>query len=203
MKKNTNKHEMAHLFRTYDHHRRRLPINSRSDRPNSRPNPRNPVEQTGPADSSLIWEVARATSAAPTYFNTIKIGEDEYGDGGFGVNNPSTRLFWEVSQMNNNNVSANGQESRDSLDFRQGSGANPLAGSMLRRKSPQIVKRHIWKWSDLVSRLAITNTSASTYRKRQQKAPKSLPNGNTSRTEHGSGLATAESHSIEDLDKSN
>ncbi|KIN03395.1 hypothetical protein OIDMADRAFT_83832, partial [Oidiodendron maius Zn] len=54
-----------------------------------------------------IWEVARATSAAPTYFNTIKIGENEYGDAGFGVNNPSTRLFWEVCQMNNENVSAN------------------------------------------------------------------------------------------------
>ncbi|KAH9216656.1 hypothetical protein DL95DRAFT_272200, partial [Leptodontidium sp. 2 PMI_412] len=54
-----------------------------------------------------IWQVARATSAAPTYFNTIKIGEDEYGDGGFGENNPSTRIFFEVSQMNNNLDSAN------------------------------------------------------------------------------------------------
>ena len=107
MKKNPNNHEMAHLFRTYDHHRRRLPNYIRLDGPNSRPNPRNPVEQTGPADSSLIWEVARATSAAPTYFDTIKIGENEYGDAGFGENNPSTRLFWEVCQMNNENVSAN------------------------------------------------------------------------------------------------
>jgi hypothetical protein len=102
MKKNLNGHEMAHLFRTYDHHRRRvMPIDSPLDKiPN-------PMEQTGPADSSLIWEVARATSAAPTYFNTIKIGEDEYGDAGFGENNPSTRLFWEVSQLNNNNNYAN------------------------------------------------------------------------------------------------
>jgi hypothetical protein len=66
-----------------------------------------PFEKTGPADSSLIWEVARATSAAPSYFNTIKIGEDEYGDAGFGENNPSKRLFWEVSHMNNNNDNAN------------------------------------------------------------------------------------------------
>jgi hypothetical protein len=64
-------------------------------------------EQEGPADSSLIWEVARATSAAPTYFNTIKIGEDEYGDAGFGENNPSKRLFWEVRFMNNGDEKAN------------------------------------------------------------------------------------------------
>jgi hypothetical protein len=102
MKKNHNGHEMAHLFRTYDHHRRRvLPFHDTID------NIPNPMEQTGPADSSLIWEVARATSAAPTYFNTIKIGEDEYGDAGFGENNPSTKLFWEVSHMNNNDIYAN------------------------------------------------------------------------------------------------
>jgi hypothetical protein len=102
MKKNMNGHEMPHLFRTYDHHRRRLaPVDNLDDR---KPNP---LEQTGPADSSLIWEVARATSAAPTYFNTIKIGEDEFGDGGFGANNPSTALFWEVSQMNHNIDAAN------------------------------------------------------------------------------------------------
>lgn len=99
MKKNHNGHEMAHLFRTYDHLRR---AGTSIDR-----DYRNPMEQQGPADSSLIWEVARATSAAPTYFDTIKIGEDEYGDAGFGENNPSKRLFWEVSHMNNNDNSAN------------------------------------------------------------------------------------------------
>jgi hypothetical protein len=102
MKKNVHSHEMAHLFRTYDHHRRRqAPFENREDR---KPNP---MEKIGPADSSLIWQVARATSAAPTYFNTIKIGEDEYGDGGFGENNPSPLLFWEVSQMNHNIDAAN------------------------------------------------------------------------------------------------
>ena len=102
MKKNINGHEMAHLFRSYDHHRRRqAPVEDRED------HRLNPMEKPGPADSSLIWQVARATSAAPSYFKTIKIGEDEYGDGGFGENNPSTRIFWEVSQMNKNIDSAN------------------------------------------------------------------------------------------------
>ncbi len=93
---------MAHLFRTYDHYaRRKGTFETRKDQTP------NPLETTGPADSSLIWEVARATSAAPTYFSTITIGEDEYGDGGFGANNPSTRIFWEVSQMNHDNNAAN------------------------------------------------------------------------------------------------
>ena len=35
-----------------------------------------------------IWEAARATSAAPTYFPRIKLGDHEYVDGGLGFNNP-------------------------------------------------------------------------------------------------------------------
>jgi patatin-like phospholipase/acyl hydrolase len=34
-----------------------------------------------------IWEAARATSAAPTYFRGIKLGGVEYVDGGLGFNN--------------------------------------------------------------------------------------------------------------------
>ena len=37
-----------------------------------------------------IWEAARATSAAPSFFDSIKIGEygEEFTDGGTGANNP-------------------------------------------------------------------------------------------------------------------
>ena len=35
-----------------------------------------------------IWEAARATSAAPTYFPRMKLDEYEYVDGGVGFNNP-------------------------------------------------------------------------------------------------------------------
>ena len=40
-----------------------------------------------------IWEVARATSVATTFFNSIKCGRDEvkFVDAGFGYNNP-----WEI-----------------------------------------------------------------------------------------------------------
>src|SRR6266568_3989190 len=36
-----------------------------------------------------IWEAARATSAAPTFFKRIEIGNKQLVDGGLGCNNPS------------------------------------------------------------------------------------------------------------------
>ncbi len=36
-----------------------------------------------------IWEAARATSAAPTFFKRIEIGRQPFIDGGLGHNNPS------------------------------------------------------------------------------------------------------------------
>lgn len=45
-----------------------------------------------------IWEVARATSAATTFFKPIKLGRDgiEYIDAGFGYNNPCDKLITEA-----------------------------------------------------------------------------------------------------------
>jgi predicted acylesterase/phospholipase RssA len=37
---------------------------------------------------AFIWQAARATAAAPTFFEPIVIDEVEYGDGGTGSNNP-------------------------------------------------------------------------------------------------------------------
>lgn len=49
-----------------------------------------------------IWQVARATSAAPTYFKPPIIDGLEYVDGGFGANNPCAEIYNEVLVMNNN-----------------------------------------------------------------------------------------------------
>ena len=49
-----------------------------------------------------IWQVARATSAAPTYFRPPIIDGLEYVDGGFGANNPCVEIYEEVRRMNNN-----------------------------------------------------------------------------------------------------
>jgi Patatin-like phospholipase len=46
-----------------------------------------------------IWEAIRATSAAPTYFDSITINGEEYIDGGFGCNNPSRVVYNEARKI--------------------------------------------------------------------------------------------------------
>ena len=47
-----------------------------------------------------IWEAARATSAAPTFFKRITIGRDQpFIDGGLGRNNPSQVVLEEASAL--------------------------------------------------------------------------------------------------------
>ena len=69
---------MPHLFRSY-HHPRSIPSDILER------NPGNP-------DNHHIWQVGRATSAAPTYFSAVKLEEDdeksEYIDGMFCRNYP-------------------------------------------------------------------------------------------------------------------
>jgi patatin-like phospholipase/acyl hydrolase len=50
-----------------------------------------------------IWEAARATSAAPTFFDPIKIGPTKrtFGDGGTGANNPVYELWNEAIDICN------------------------------------------------------------------------------------------------------
>ena len=81
-----------YLFRTY----KNLHL---SKNPRERTLDRNPAM----AHDIPIWQVARATSAAPTYFKPPNIDGLEYLDGGFGnTNNPSVEIYNEVRTMNNN-----------------------------------------------------------------------------------------------------
>lgn len=83
--------ETPYIFRSYDNlHRNEEGLTNRILH-------RNP----GVADKNEIWKVARATSAAPTYFKPMKIDDDEYLDGGFGANNPCAEIYDEVQRMNN------------------------------------------------------------------------------------------------------
>lgn len=56
----------------------------------------------GDAAPLPIWQIARATSAAPTYFPPIKIpkgnlpGVVTFKDGGFGFNNPSEEAYFDI-----------------------------------------------------------------------------------------------------------
>ncbi|UQC77423.1 uncharacterized protein CLUP02_02891 [Colletotrichum lupini] len=57
-------------------------------------------ESTG-FDGCPIWQVARATSAATTFFKPIRVGRDgvEFVDAGFGYNNPSEVLIEEARRQ--------------------------------------------------------------------------------------------------------
>jgi hypothetical protein len=57
----------------------------------------------GVAANIPIWEAARATTAAPSYFHPIRIGNRNFGDGGFGTNNPAEEMLAEVAAMNGQN----------------------------------------------------------------------------------------------------
>ena len=86
-------HEDAVIFRSYDH---LFPFHANDS------NVRNP----GPANAIEIETIARATSAAPTYFDAVQIGKRKFGDGGFGCNNPSWEAYSEVKDMHNSDDEA-------------------------------------------------------------------------------------------------
>jgi hypothetical protein len=48
---------------------------------------------------ACIWQVGRATSAAPTFFLPIPIGDVLYGDGGTGWNNPTKQAVLEAHSI--------------------------------------------------------------------------------------------------------
>lgn len=83
--------ESPYIFRSYKNLHRSTTIQERVL-------DRNP----GLAHDIPIWQVARATSAAPTYFEPQKTGDLEYLDGGMGANNPCEEIYDEVRKMNNN-----------------------------------------------------------------------------------------------------
>ena len=55
--------------------------------------------RTAFAFPALIWEAARATSAAPTFFKPIVIDDVLYGDGGTGWNNPTEEAIAEAHNI--------------------------------------------------------------------------------------------------------
>lgn len=87
--------EWPYLFRTYGNHA-----------PPPDPNKTRIRQRTfrNPGDASMlkIWEVARATSAAPGYFSPIRIKTGNgaeviiFKDGGFGSNNPSEETYDDI-----------------------------------------------------------------------------------------------------------
>jgi patatin-like phospholipase/acyl hydrolase len=65
--------------------------------PNNIQTPR--VQNPGEADKNKVGKIARATSAAPTYFKPVNISTKEYSDGGMGNNNPAQLMLDDVIAM--------------------------------------------------------------------------------------------------------
>ena len=79
--------DIIRVFRVYDH----IPkIKSNGD-----------VLTAGLARDTnpFIWQVARATSAAPGYFEPMVIGNDPYLDGGLRANNPAVLAYDNARQV--------------------------------------------------------------------------------------------------------
>lgn len=89
-----------YLFRSYQHPRRRTL------------DPWERILERNPGDNidHPIWKVARATSAAPSYFKAIEMSENDknskFIDGGFGANNPSEEVCQSVQQLSNDQPGA-------------------------------------------------------------------------------------------------
>ncbi|MCJ1251294.1 hypothetical protein MMC30_008526 [Trapelia coarctata] len=84
----TNLVIQAHLFRTY------LPVSQPSSSSQlSLKSFENPKDVK-------IWQAARATSAAPTYFSPVQIKDEQFVDGGLLENNPTWTAIQEVRSRN-------------------------------------------------------------------------------------------------------
>ena len=76
----------------------RVVLTLRNDNIDARPTLFRTYDKSSSLRDCTIWEVARATSAAPTFFKPIKLGREgtEYIDAGFGYNNPCDKLIAEA-----------------------------------------------------------------------------------------------------------
>ena len=82
------------LFRSYAH---ADSLNENPDEDSEQAGTRNP----GPSHAIPIWKVARATSAAPSYFEPMMIDNHKFLDGALGCNNPSGEAWQELRSMHN------------------------------------------------------------------------------------------------------
>ncbi len=82
-----NDFQTPFLFRSYDQLRPLNPSIEGLERSPSR------------SDTFAIWQVARATSAAPSYFKPVRLNNNQYYDAAVDLNNPSWEVVKEVSLL--------------------------------------------------------------------------------------------------------
>lgn len=117
------KNDIPYAFRTYC-----LPERVAS-KPGTAASRRRTMKNYGSPPMLPIWQVARATSAAPGYFRPIKINKGNgsnprdrirFKDGGFGTNNPTKEAYYDI-------VEKHGSQSKIGLVISIGTGDTPLS----------------------------------------------------------------------------
>jgi chorismate mutase len=132
--------DTPYLFRTYDHH----------GEPDAVKNP-------GPAHRHEIWKVARATSAAPTYFSPVIIDDKEYYDGGIGNNNPVMLMLEEVAAK----AETKSYDEAMSIVVSIGAGLKPSKRLRAKHKFPRITSlRPLKAISKVLDKLKETSTDS-------------------------------------------
>lgn len=111
-----------YLFRTYKNIHGSADPSSRELRPD---------RNLGLAHHIPIWQVAKATTAAPTYFQPVVIDGVEYTGAGFGMNNAQAEIYNEVKNMNG--------DTRDSIILSVGSGTNNIPSRNRRIRFAQYI----------------------------------------------------------------
>ena len=137
----------AHLLRTYDHHY------------NDIPNWITPYNEG--ADSLRIWQVTRATSAAPFYFDILEadLGDEKWAfkDGGIRENNPSGAAWSEFVSLYGENrdpaalLSIGTGRPDESQDGFATAWPGPFGKSLVMRKAAEkfaVIKNLLVKYTD-------------------------------------------------------
>lgn len=100
------------------------------------------IQRSANSSGSLpIWKAARATSAAPGYFDPVHIEDKTFLDGGLGYNNPSLEALSEVYSIHRQlNLSEHGYSEIPSISLfiSIGSGLTETINEPRRRFFPQV-----------------------------------------------------------------
>ncbi|KAL8693778.1 MAG: hypothetical protein Q9218_001474 [Villophora microphyllina] len=114
--------------------------------------PRNP----GDSPAFDIWEVARATSAAPSYFKSTRLYEYKYYDAGININNPTLEVYKEVSLLN---------KAHESIELLLSLGTGNAKGNTTKARthSLQSLQRELRGISDLVHRKIVDASQEASF----------------------------------------
>lgn len=99
------------------------------------PKQRNPEGKT----TYVLWKIARATSAAPLYFHSVALEEDDpklrFVDGGLCANNPSVEAWESIKQLNRGDPKT--------VDINVSIGTGRMLGSSLKKATRNGLKRKL------------------------------------------------------------